>query len=204
MKKSEKQIFEILSTFIIKAKINLEKMKINTLVITTLLMFLSNSVALGQENKMQKIRILSGEWEIENYVNENNEWKNIGSTKSIIELVYDGTFISEKSKFLTNYGEIHMTTFIGFDSKQGKFKLTAMDKEYGLMDVYLGTWLDNELIFDNLESDLPVKLEDGNEMHFRLSYKEISENSFTHLVEGTTDKGKSWFVFSRSLFKRKS
>ncbi len=152
---------------------------------------------------MKALHMLSGQWEIENYVNEQGEWKNIGNTSSTIELVHDGKFISENSKFLTAFGEINMITFIGFDGKRSQYKLSAMDKEYGLMDIYLGEWINNELIFDNINSDLPVKLEDGGEMHFRLTYKEISADSFTHLVEGSTDKGRTWFIFSKSLFKRK-
>lgn len=179
-------------------------MKSLTSIIALFLILASQTFSLSQEDKMQNILPLAGQWEVENYINQDNEWKNIGNTSSTIELVHEGRFISEKSKFLTAFGEINMITYIGFDSKQGRYKLTAMDKEYGLMDIYLGDWESDQLVFDNLKSDLPVKLDDGSEMHFRLTYKEIAVNSFTHLVEGTTDKGKSWFIFSKSMFKSKS
>jgi len=68
--------------------------------------------------------------------------------------------------------------------------------------IYFGEWKDENLVFVNLESDMPVILDDGNEMFFRLTYSEISKQGFTHLVEGTVDKGKTWFSFSKALLKK--
>ena len=162
------------------------------------------SIVLGQNktDAVSSIHFLSGEWQVENYAQDDVEWKKLGQTKAICQLEHDGKFVSERTTFLTQYGEINMITFIGFDSKANKFKLTAMDKEYGLMDIYLGGWMDDQLIFDNLQSDLPVKTQDGKDLYFRLTYKDISADHFTHLVEGTTDNGKNWFIFSKSNFNR--
>lgn len=156
----------------------------------------------GQENSSKSLLVLTGNWKVENYAKQADSYKHLGTTSSKIVQEHEGKFISERSKFLTAFGEINMITFIGFDTKVNKFKLTAMDKEYGLMDIYLGKWKNSQLIFDNLKSDLPVKMQDGKELSFRLTYKEITEKSFTHLVEGTTDKGKTWFVFSKAVFNR--
>ena len=163
------------------------------------------TIVKGQNNtdSMSSVHFLSGEWKVENYFQDDGVWKKLGETKAICKLEHDGKFVSERTTFLTQYGEINMITFIGFDTKANKFKLTAMDKEYGLMDVYLGDWTDNQLIFDNLQSDLPVKTQDGKDLYFRLTYKDISADHFTHLVEGTTDNGKNWFIFSKSIFIKK-
>ena len=161
------------------------------------------TVVFGQEKSAKSLHFLEGEWQVENFSKDQDKWKHLGNTESMINLEHHGRFVSERTKFLTRFGEINMITFIGFDSKAKEFKLTAMDKEYGLMDVYFGNWVHGDLIFDNLESDLPIQLQDGNEMHFRVSYKTITKNSFTHLVEGTTDKGKTWSVFSKAVFTKK-
>ena len=169
------------------------------LIITIVLI---STVVFGQEKSAKSLYFLKGEWQVENYIKEQDTWKHLGNTQSIINLEHNGKFVSERTKFLTRFGEINMITFIGFDSKAKEFKLTAMDKEYGLMDVYLGNWVDGNLIFDNLKSDLPIQLQDGSNMHFRVSYKEIIKNSFTHLVEGSTDRGKTWSVFSKASFRK--
>jgi hypothetical protein len=62
--------------------------------------------------------------------------------------------------------------------------------------------MDSKVVFANLESDVPVKLEDGRELSFRLTYSQISNQTFTHLVEGTFDKGKTWFRFSKSVYTK--
>ncbi|MBL7472034.1 DUF1579 family protein [Robertkochia sediminum] len=164
--------------------------------------FTSGTYAQTETDTTASLHFLSGTWEVRNFARENDTWKLLGTTKSTGALEHDGRFVSERTKFLTPFGTINMITFIGFDSKAKKFKLSAMDKEYGLMDIYLGGWTNNALVFDNLSSDLPVKTEDGKHLHFRLTYKDITERSFTHLVEGTTDQGKSWFIFSRSVFNK--
>lgn len=95
-----------------------------------------------------------------------------------------------------------MITHIGFDARANQYKLSAMDREFGMMDIYLGKWENENLIFTNLESDAPYLMEDGQKLWFRLTYSEITQDSFTHLVEGTFDQGKTWFTFSRADFKR--
>jgi hypothetical protein len=45
-------------------------------------------------------------------------------------------------------------------------------------------------------------MEDGRELSFRLTYSLIKKNSFEHLVEGTFDRGKTWFPFSKGFYSR--
>ncbi len=153
-------------------------------------------------NSMESLIDFEGNWNVDNYELKDEKWELIGATSSKITLEHDGKFISEKVKYLTKYGEINMITNIGYDNRLKKFKLCAMDKEYGYMDVYFGEWINEELVFTNLESDIPVKLEDGKTLSFRLTYSAINNRSFTHLVEGTYDNGKTWFSFSKSICTR--
>ena len=154
------------------------------------------------KHKSEALGFLEGHWDIENYALENEKWNSIGSTNSIINVEFNGKFVTEKVKYLTKFGEINMITNIGFDNKVKSFKLCAMDKEYGYMDIYFGKWINNDLVFTNLESDEPIQMEDGKELFFRLTYSEINKQGFTHLVEGTYDNGESWFSFSKSRYTR--
>ncbi|WP_299117447.1 hypothetical protein [uncultured Winogradskyella sp.] len=158
-----------------------------------------------ESNKeMDKLSILEGKWIIENYENKEGErWINLGTSYSNIKLEHSGKFISERNTYLTSNGEINMITHIGFDRRINAYKLSAMDKEYGLMDIYTGKWEEERLIFTNLTSDQPILLNNEKKLSFRVSYFNLSKNSFEHLVEGTLDEGKTWFVFSKSKYNRR-
>lgn len=166
------------------------------------LMVLTPLLAKAQKNTVETLHSLNGHWNIENYEWKANTWQTIGNTNSTITSEHQGKFISEKVKYLSKYGEINIITNIGYDNRLKKFKLCAMDKEFGFMDIYYGQWINGALVFTNLESDIPVKLEDGRELSFRLTYSNINNQGFTHLVEGTFDKGKTWFKFSKGIYKR--
>ncbi len=162
-----------------------------------------NAQASVIKEKMKVFNFLSGNWTVENFkLNSNKKWESLGETYSKNSFVHDGKFVKENVKYLTASGEINMITFIGYDHRIKSYKLSAMDKEYGAMDIYLGKINNNDIVFTNLNSDAPFIMDNGKSLWFKLTYKEITENSFTHLVEGTMDKGKTWFVFSKANFKK--
>lgn len=170
-----------------------------------LFILLSLSGTYGFSQEMTDISFLEGTWSIENLVfHEEKGWDPIGTSNSVIQWKHDGRFLAETARYFTSYGEINMITHIGFDSRSKSFKLSAIDKEYGLMDIYLGRWSGSDLVFTNLESDLPIVMEDGRELSFRLTYSYLKKNSFEHLVEGTFDRGKTWIPFSKGIYKRQN
>ncbi len=157
----------------------------------------------AQVDQMKPFNALTGNWTVENYkLNTNQDWEFIGRTTSKISTFFEGKFVNENVKYLTASGEINMSTYIGYDSRIKSFKLSAMDKEFGVMDIYFGELKDEEIVFTNLDSDVPFKIDNGKSLWFKLTYKDISNDSFTHLVEGTTDQGKTWFVFSKAIYKK--
>lgn len=184
----------------IKGQLLLTRTSVKSIKLFVFIMTLTASFTQAQNNTIETLHFLKGNWKVDNYELVENQWKSIGTTHSKINLEHEGRFISEKVKYLSKYGEINMITNIGYDNRLKKLKLCAMDKEYGYMDIYFGEWIDNNLVFTNLESDLPVKLDDGKELSFRLTFSKKSSQTFTHLVEGTYDKGKTWFSFSRSIY----
>lgn len=175
--------------------------------LVTLVFLLSSILTLPQDQNVPKeiaaLSFLVGDWSIENFENKKDDgWVSTGSSKADIRYEHDGRFLSERARYITGFGEINMITHIGFDSRVNTYKLSAMDKEYGLMDIYFGEWSDKRLVFTNLESDRPISLEDGQKLSFRLSYMDIGQDGFTHLVEGTFDGGATWFIFSKSVYVR--
>lgn len=175
-------------------------------ILTLVFLLLSNMPGLTQENPadpLKKLDFLIGDWTIENFKsNTDGSWESMGSSASAISWDNGDRFIREMAKHLTQFGEINMLTYIAFDSRLNGFKLTAMDKEYGLMDVYHGEYTSNRLVFTNLESDIPIKMQDGKQLSFRLTYTFQNDQKFSQLVEGTYDKGENWFVFARSDYTR--
>jgi hypothetical protein len=171
-----------------------------------ILVMTASSIVHSQEMNTKKnigaLHFLEGSWSIDNLVISDDKWESVGSTKADFNLELNGKYVNEKVKYLTKYGQLTMVTNIGYDSRLKNFKLTNMDADYGNMDVYFGEWVNEDLVFTNLESDLPSILDDGQELYFRLTYTEMSDKSFTHVVEGTTDKGKTWFYFSKSIYSK--
>lgn len=163
----------------------------------SLIMSVMTAQAQDQDTtKMARLAFLVSDWEV---VPSEEALK---STTSSISWVHDGQFIEEHVKHLTKYGEINMITFIGYDARIQSYKLTAMDKEYGQMDVYVGDWEDDQLIFTNITSDAPIQMPDGQPLNFRITYFDINKDSFSHKVEGTYDQGATWFTFSINQYRR--
>ena len=154
-------------------------------------------------NQMEELGFLIGKWTLENFENKKDQgWTSLGKTQAIMKLEHNGRFVREEVKYITGFGEINMITHIGFDSRINSYKLSAMDQEYGLMDIYRGKWVENKLVFTNMESDVPIKTNDGKELFFRVTYEKTSDKELVHWVEGTTDKGNTWFPFSKSLYQK--
>jgi hypothetical protein len=167
----------------------------------TLMLTSLTGLAQGNENNpMEKLDFLVSEWVVT--VVADVQASDPEETRSVIKWAHDGRFVEERVKHLTANGEINMITFIGYDARIKSYKLTAMDKEYGLMDVYTGDWNGDQLTFTNISSDTPILMEDGRKLNFRLTYSQITETSFQHTVEGTYDQGDTWFTFSVNNYQR--
>lgn len=156
--------------------------------------------AYSQENssdQMKKLNFLISDWKV---IETSGSVASLDTTRASIKWLHEGKFVQELVQHKTQFGEINMLTIIGFDSRWGKYKLTAMDKEYGMMDTYEGDWQGGQLIFTNLNSDKAISMEDGKQLNFRLTYYDIESNSYYHKVEGTYDRGETWFTFSISQY----
>ena len=160
------------------------------------------SFCLAQEkNKMNLLDRLIGDYEVVSSELTEKGWIKGEPTSSSIESVFDGRFLKEQTKHKTPNMELNMLVYIGYDSRVDQYKLTVMDKEYGIMDTYYGHLSGKSLMFTNMESDVPFVYQDGSEVHFRLTY-EFTDSGINLSVEGTKDKGESWFWFSKATYRR--
>ena len=162
-----------------------------------------NAQDLNTQNNIKALHFLEGDWTVDNLILKDEKWKSFGITRAEFKLELKGQFVREKVDYLTNNGELNMITYIGYDDRINRFKLSNLAAGYGNMDIYFGEWAGKDLVFTNLESDMPFKLEDGKELSFKLTYTNISSVGFTHIVEGTLDKGKTWFYFSKAMYSKK-
>ena len=178
---------------------------IKTLFFTLLITVSSivHSQEMNNKKNIEALHFLEGDWSIDNLVLKDDKWESIGSTNAEFKLDLNGKFVIEKVKYLTKFGQLTMITIIGYDSRLNNFKLSNMGADYGNMDIYFGEWMNDDLVFTNLTSDLPAILDDEQELSFRLTYSEIGNQGFTHFVEGTLDKGKTWFYYAKSIYSKR-
>jgi hypothetical protein len=184
-------------------KLNNMLLLIKTILLTILMIpTLVHAQEADPKKDIKTLYFLEGKWSIDNLVLKDDKWESIGTTSAEFNLELNAKFVNEKVKYLTKFGQLTMITIIGYDSRLQNFKLSNMGADYGNMDIYFGEWVNEDLVFTNLESDIPAKLDEGRDLSFRLSYTDISDASFMHIVEGTTDKGKTWFYFSKSIYSK--
>nr|WP_298994907.1 hypothetical protein [uncultured Allomuricauda sp.] len=156
----------------------------------------------GKGSPLKNMEFLIADWKVSNFKIKEGQWSLVGDTHSSIKAILKGSFLSEKVKYLVDASELNMVIHIGHDHRTGHLKLSAMDQEYGLMDIYTGDFLENKIVFTNLKSDQPIDFGEGKKLSFRLTYSNIQEDSFEHLVEGTYDKGQTWFPFAKSIYQK--
>ena len=151
-----------------------------------------------------ELELLVGRFAIKNQsLTPDGGWQTVGWSAATIAPSQAGRFLEEEAQYLMSDMEINMHTFIGYDDRLRGFKLAAMDKEFGLMDIYYGEQTkEGAYSFTNIESDIPFTIGEDQFMHFRLTYDQLSEQGFVHLVEGTMDGGESWQPFTRSIYRR--
>ncbi|WP_350284397.1 hypothetical protein [uncultured Croceitalea sp.] len=170
--------------------------------VTTLFVHTSKGQEAGKGSPLKNMEFLIADWKVSNFEIKEGQWSLVGDTHSSIKAILKGSFLSEKVKYLVGASELNMVIHIGHDDRIGLLKLSAMDQEYGFMDIYTGKFLEEKIVFTNLGSDQPIAFDEGKKLSFRLTYSNIREESFEHLVEGTYDEGLTWFPFAKSIYRK--
>lgn len=172
--------------------------------LSLLLFIISSQVVFSQKVKphLKPYVYMLGHYNVEVYAPlPNGKWKQDGTGFATFTPIMDGTYIREDVSTATSTYNLTMINTMGIDSRSNKFKLFALDKEYGVMDVYEGQVSGDTIRVTNLHSDEKFIGQDGQEMSFRLTYNLVPEGAFELLVEFTTDEGRSWKPYARHRYK---
>ena len=170
-----------------------------------LVIFYSNSFAQNQEQKkhMEKLSSLIGKWEtISTEKDREGNWITNKPSTSEINSFFDGTFIEEKAKILGNGYEMNLRTTFGYMPRNGKYRLSVLDKEYAVFDIYEGNFEGDNLVVDNLASSTPFVTKDGTQYNFKLIYKLAEKDNHELVVLITADEGKTWNDYQKVAYKR--
>ena len=155
------------------------------------------------QDGLKKYEHLLGTFEVEVMMpTRDGGWTKGGEGKATFETILGGKFIQEKIKTTFGQGTLTMHNTIGIDPRESAFRLFAMDREYGSMDMYKGRAEGNDLIFDNLDSDKRFQSPTGESLAFRLNFVYISATEHHLLVEYTKDDGTTWYPYAKNIYKK--
>lgn len=149
-------------------------------------------------------KFLLGEFHVKVFIPDGEGgWNAGGNGEARFVTTLDGTFIEENIATSMGNTTLTMKNTIGVDGRTKSLRMIAMDKEYSTMDVYHGKADTQTLIFNNLKSDRPFETQNGETLSFRLTYKKVTDQKNSLLVEFTKDKGSNWLPYARQEYLRK-
>ncbi len=167
-----------------------------------MLSYMPNYIDEEVSNRFGNIRFLVGKYDIDVYsYNLIKGWVKSGNGNS--NCLIEEAFIIEKVVLSKEECFVNLNNTIGFDVIDSSFRLMSFDKATGSIDVYKGVIENNTLIFTNLDSDIKTKNKSGEEISFKLIYKDLSASENELIVGYTKDKGKTWCPFVKNIYKRK-
>lgn len=153
--------------------------------------------------KLSAYQHFLGTFELEIYFPDPaGKFAKVGTGKATIGTALDGTFLQEEKATKVGQGGLTMLNIIGIDPRTGGFRLFAMDKEFGTMDIYLGKADGKNLVFDNVKSDAKFVNQNGSSLSFRLTYTFESVDRNILVVESTEDEGTTWKPYARAVYNR--
>ena len=80
------------------------------------LVFTSVLVAQGnrKDSSLEKMQFLIADWKVSHFENKEGKWHLVGDTQSSIKAILEGSFLSEKVKYLIGANELNMLVHIGY------------------------------------------------------------------------------------------
>ncbi|GLX78021.1 hypothetical protein tinsulaeT_13610 [Thalassotalea insulae] len=151
---------------------------------------------------MQKLSILSGKWLARTDITEDNgkSWQQ-GKPK-LVEFSFKqrGMLLEEMPIDIDKQG-FHMQTYISYDQYRDVFRKAAIDDVWGIMDLYQGKIIDNQLVLDNLDAETFFPIGPNTWRGFRLTL-ELKANNRWLYIDKTDDKGSSWQPAFRVYYQK--
>ncbi len=154
------------------------------------------------KNMMEKLSMISGQWKARtDFTNDDGKTWQQGGEK-LVEFSYKqrGLLLEELPIEIDNKG-FHMQTYISYDQYRQVFRKAAIDDVWGIMDLYQGNIIDDQLVLDNLSAGTFFPVQTGVWRGFRLTLELKSDNRWL-LVDKTDDKGKTWQPAFRVFYQK--
>ena len=152
--------------------------------------------------EMEALAPLIGEWRASVRMKTEEGWTEPAVDRAVIAPWHGGQQLVEDSKIEMEGFSITLKTVFSWDQYRKTYRVIAFDQEYGLADVYEGAMEGDDLVVTNLRAGTFFVLDDGREMGFRLTWRDIGGDDFTFEVDLTLDRGESWSPYFVTEYER--
>lgn len=154
---------------------------------------------------MARIATIAGHWTVTGKValgGPGSEMTEIATT-SEVESVFGGRFLQETSSITS--GEMVLTYICtrSYDIFQKRFRMSCLDNDMGLMDIYEGSFEGDRLVLSNVGSQTSYNVSAGP-VYSRNILQILSADSFQVDWESSTDGGKTWKLAARNTYQRRT
>ena len=152
---------------------------------------------------MKELSFMAGSWDVkaERYTRE-GKWADAGMTKSTIKWLWSNIALQESVGFKTPNGEMKLNIQLSYDQFQKCYRVTIVDNQYGLMDIYEGQFKENILLVTNERCKTFYPIQDGH-LKFQIKYTKKSENSMVFMVNMAKVGTDNWRPMSKSTYSKK-
>lgn len=154
--------------------------------------------------KMKDLSVLSGYWDMEVFITQDNgkSWQSTPKQSVSIIAGHKGMMLEERPMNLNSPG-FHMHSFITYDQYRKVYRKAAVDDVWGIMDLYEGKIEDGKLIMTNLRAKTFFPVAENVWRGFRLII-ELESPQRSMLIEKTDDNGKTWQAAFKVEYRLKS
>ncbi|WP_222428675.1 hypothetical protein [Lutibacter sp. Hel_I_33_5] len=148
------------------------------------------------------IEYLKGDFSVDVFKHdEGNEWKKCG--KGFSNYSIENMSIRERIEVVKENKNIIIINTICFNSDDNTYTMLTLDTTFGLIDTYKGTFKNEKLELNNLDSGIERKNKKGISYSFKLIFKKISFVQHEILIGYTKDSGKTWLPFVKNVYTKK-
>jgi hypothetical protein len=116
---------------------------------------------------------------------------------------YKNSFITEIVEVIKGNTTFTLNNTLALDLENDTFKLLTLGNNTGQMEIFKGVIFDSILTFCNTESEMKINKGENNSFCTKLFYKRISAFENELVVGSSKDGGKTWFPYSKTVYKRK-
>ncbi|MEE4244146.1 MAG: DUF1579 family protein [Kangiellaceae bacterium] len=141
---------------------------------------------------MRKLDMLSGEWQLSGRMtmNAGKTWSEIAPNRIEISSQHRGMLLTEQPVKLSNTA-FNMLSFLTYDQYRKVYRKAAIDDTWGIMDLYEGKIVDNQLVLTNLKSQTFFPIGNDTWRAFRITM-ELKADKRKMVIEASDDRGQSW------------